>query len=435
MVSTADPLSLDDLRDAWPLLDPEERLEAFRCLAREDAEDFFLELAARTQAAVVAAEAPAVARRWLRLLPPDELADVLQEMPAERREAALAALDPAIAHEVRALLAYAEDVAGGLMSPRFARARPEMTVDEAVLYLRRQAGQRLEMIDYVYVLDAAQTLLGVVSLREIFVAPGASLVREIMRTEVRTLAEDLDQEEVARRVGRSGLLALPVVDGAGRLKGIVTVDDVVDVVEEEATEDIHRLGGLAALDAPYLQTGFGRMVRKRAGWLAILFVGEMLTASAMAAYEAEIARAVVLALFVPLIISSGGNSGSQATTLVIRAMALGQVRLRDWFRVIRRELATGLALGGILAAIGLVRILAWQGLFHTYGPEYGRVAATVAASLVGVVAWGTVAGSLLPFVLRRAGLDPASASAPFVATLVDVSGLVIYFTVARIVLL
>jgi magnesium transporter len=218
------------------------------------------------------------------------------------------------------------------------------------------------------------------------------------------------------------------------MKGIVTVDDIVAVVEEEATEDIQKFGGVEALGAPYLEVSFPAMLKKRAGWLALLFVGEMLTATAMAFFEDEIARAVVLAVFLPLIISSGGNSGSQASTLVIRAMALGEVRLRDWWRVAGREVATGLALGLILAAIGFVRIVLWERIGHVYGEHYLLVASTVSVSLVGVVLLGTLAGSLLPFALRRAGLDPASASAPFVATLVDVTGIVLYFTIASIFL-
>jgi magnesium transporter len=218
------------------------------------------------------------------------------------------------------------------------------------------------------------------------------------------------------------------------MQGIVTADDVVDVVREEATEDMQKLGGVEALEAPYLEIDMRRMIRKRVGWLCVLFLGEMLTASAMGFFEKEIARAVVLALFIPLIISSGGNSGSQATTLVIRAMALGEVKLRDWWRVVRREFLAGLGLGIVLAVIGFIRIVLWEGLFHTYGPHYVGIACTVAASLVGVVLWGTLAGSMLPFILRRLGFDPASASAPFVATLVDVSGLVIYFTAAAAIL-
>jgi magnesium transporter len=232
----------------------------------------------------------------------------------------------------------------------------------------------------------------------------------------------------------AGLMAIPVVDAEGRIKGIVTVDDIVDVVQEEATEDAQKFGGMEALEEPYLQIALTRMIKKRGGWLAALFLGEMLTASAMAFFEDEIARAVVLALFVPLIISSGGNSGSQASTLVIRAMALGEVRLRDWWRVVRREVIVGLALGSMLGLIGFVRIVAWQAVSPIYGVHYMRVAETVFISLIGVVMFGTIAGSVLPFVLRKLGFDPASASAPFVATLVDVTGLVIYFTVGSIML-
>jgi magnesium transporter len=218
------------------------------------------------------------------------------------------------------------------------------------------------------------------------------------------------------------------------MKGIVTVDDIVDVVQRAATEDIQKIGGMEALDTPYMQTSMLAMLKKRGGWLSALFLGEMLTASAMGYYEDEIAHAVILALFVPLIISSGGNSGSQATTLIIRAMALGEVTIGDWWRIIRREVAAGFLLGCLLATIGLFRILLWQAAFHTYGPHYVKVAFTVAVSLMGVVTWGTVAGSMLPFMIRRLNFDPASASAPFVATLVDVSGLMIYFNVAQLIL-
>jgi len=316
-----------------------------------------------------------------------------------------------------------------LMNPRFARLRPDMTADEAISYLRRQAGQ-VETIYYAYALDDSQRLLGVVSFRDLFAADRSKTVRDVMRVNFVSASEQMDQETVARLFTAHHLLAIPVLDSAGRMQGIVTVDDIVDVVQEEASEDIQKVGGMEALDAPYLQIGFWQMVRKRAGWLAILFVGEMLTATAMGYFEREIARAVVLALFVPLIISSGGNSGSQATTLVIRAMAIGEVRLRDWWRIIRRESSAGLVLGSALAMIGMARILVWQAIWKPYGQHYLVVGFTVAFSLMGVVLFGTVAGSMLPFVLRRVGLDPASASAPFVATLVDVTGLVIYFSIA-----
>jgi magnesium transporter len=284
------------------------------------------------------------------------------------------------------------------------------------------------------VLDQEQHLKGVVSFRDLFAAPGEKALAEVMRRDVIAVPDSLDEEAVAKIMTQHGLSALPVVDTDGAMRGIVTIDDIVEVVQHAATEDIHKLGGMEALDTEYLQTSFSSMIKKRAGWLSALFIGEMLTASAMGHYEDEIAKAVVLALFVPLIISSGGNSGSQATTLIIRAMALGEVRARDWWRILRRELSAGLTLGVILALIGMIRILVWQRAFHSYGAHYGQVALTVAASLVGVVAWGTLSGSMLPFVIRRMGFDPASASAPFVATLVDVSGLMIYFNVAQLIL-
>jgi magnesium transporter len=245
----------------------------------------------------------------------------------------------------------------------------------------------------------------------------------------------MDQEQLAQIFTEKHLLAVPIVDATGHMKGIVTVDDIVDVVSEEASEDIQKIGGTEALDGPYLEVGFLQMVRKRGGWLAALFLGEMLTATAMGHFEKEIAKATVLALFIPLIISSGGNSGSQATTLVIRAMALGEVRLKEWWRVVRREFASGLALGCMLGSIGYVRIILWQTIgWYDYGVYHQFVALSVALSLVGVVLFGTLAGSTLPFILRLLKFDPASASAPFVATLVDVTGLIIYFTVASMIL-
>jgi len=427
-------LLASDLLDAWPVLSPEERAEGFRLLAPGEAEELFVALDAREESQLLLALGRTERQLWMRQLPPDDAADLVQAAPDEVRDDLLALLDDPTRKEVVALLAYAEDDAGGLMSPRYVRVRPDMRVDEAIAYLRRQARERVETIYYIYVLDAQQRLLGVVSFRELFAAPAEKTVRDVMQTEPITVAEDLDQESVSQLIAQHDLMAVPVVDTEGRMKGIITIDDIVDVVEEEATEDIQKLGGSEALDAPYLEVGLLEMVRKRGVWLSVLFVGELFTASAMGYYEHEIARAVVLALFIPLVISSGGNSGSQASTLVIRAIALGEVRLRDWWRVLRREIATGLALGGLLGAIGLLRILLWPSRESLYGPHYGLVALSVGLALVGIVLWGAVAGSMLPFVLRRLGLDPATASAPFVATLVDVTGLMIYFTVASAVL-
>ncbi|MBI2614601.1 MAG: magnesium transporter [Gemmatimonadetes bacterium] len=421
------------LWEEWPGLSEGERVERFKTLPREEADEFFLSLAPVEQAALLRALPPGERRLWMRLLPPDDAVDLIQEAPSEEGPALLEMLDDATRTEVRALLAYAEDEAGGLMNPRFARVRPDMTADEAVSYLRKQAGQ-VETLYYAYVLDEGQRLEGVLSLRELFQAPGTKQVRELMHTELVTVPEDMDQEGVAHLYVEQDLLAIPVLDRAGRMKGIITFDDIADVVREEATEDAQKLGGMQALDEPYLKAPLAELVRKRAGWLTVLFVGELLTATAMAYFEEEIARAVVLALFVPLIISSGGNSGSQATTLVIRAMAVGEVKIRDWWRVLRREVGTGFALGSVLGALGVMRVVLWQAVGGAYGEHYLLLGLAVGITLAGVVLWGCLVGAMLPFVFRRFGLDPASASAPFVATLVDVTGLVIYFTVASLLL-
>lgn len=433
MVAEEYRLTLDEIRETWPMFSVEERVEAFSILDRETAQEFFLTISPHDRALLIFQLPEGERRLWIRLLPPDDAADVIQEFPEEKRSEIIPLLDERTRKEVSALLHYKEDVAGGLMNPRFARVRPDLTVDEAIPYLRRQA-QELESIYYVFVLDEHQHLLGVISFQDLFRAAPEKKISEIMKTDVVTVQENQDQEVVGRLFAQYKFVALPVVDGQHKLKGIITADDILQAVQEEATEDIQKLGGMEALDKPYFQISFFSMLKKRAGWLAALFLGEMLTASAMSHYQDEIAHAVILSLFVPLIISSGGNSGSQATTLVIRAIALGEIRLRDWLRVISRELMTGLGLGIILAAIGFIRIVVWHLLFKMYGEHYLLVASAVSCSLIGVVMWGTTAGSMLPFVLKRLGFDPASASAPFVATLVDVSGIIIYFTVSALIL-
>jgi magnesium transporter len=320
------------------------------------------------------------------------------------------------------------------MSPRYARLRPEMRIDEALSYIRRQTREQIETVYYLYVLDAQQRLLGVVSFRDLLMAPPDRTVRDVMHTDVVTVHEDMDQEAVSALFAHHNYLAVPVVDEAGRMKGIVNVDDIVDVVREEATEDLQKLGGMTALEIPYLETPLRDMLRKRGGWLSVLFVGELLTATAMTYFEHEIARAVFLAVFIPLIISSGGNSGSQASTLVVRALSLGELGLRDWWRVAGREIVSGLSLGAILGLLGFARVLLWQATFGTYGGHSLALALTVAGSLVGVVTFGSLAGAMLPLLLKRVGVDPAVASAPLVATLVDVSGIIIYFLTASLFL-
>jgi magnesium transporter len=428
-------LLADDLREIWSFASAEEKVEGFRSLPPAEGEELFLSLDTRAQAELLSALPANERQLWMRQLPPDDAADVCQAVDAETREPLLRLLDEPTRREVSALLAYAEDEAGGLMSPRYVGLRAEMSVDEAIKYLRRAARERAaETIYYIYVLDAQQRLIGVVSFRDLFAAPPERTVREVMRADVVSVRDDLDQEAVANVMAESDLMAVPVVDAEGRIRGIVTVDDIVDVVREEATEDIQKIGGTEALDAPYLEVGVLELVRKRAVWLTVLFLGQLLTATAMALYEDAIARAVVLALFIPLIISSGGNSGSQASTLVIRALAVGEVRLRDWGRVFVRELGTSLLLGVILGTIGLLRVVLWPAREEAFGEHFLLIGLTVAVSLVWIVVWGSIAGSMLPFVLRRLGFDPASASAPFVATVVDVTGLVIYFSVATAIL-
>lgn len=425
---------IDSLRERWSQLSRDETLIEFRKLSTQDAQEFFDELSAKEQSELVLRMGSSEQKLWLRVLAPDDAVDLLQQLPDESRHLFLDYIDPITRHEVTALSAYKEDVAGGLMSPRYARVRPEMSAAQAITYLRLQAMEQVETIYYIYVLDAEQHLLGEISLRELFAAPTHSPVRDVMHTDLYTADEHMDQEELGRVFAQEDLIAIPVVDSENRMKGIVTIDDIVDVVAEEATEDIQKIGGTEALEEPYLASTVGVMIRKRAGWLTILFLGEMLTATAMAAYEKEIAKAVILAVFLPMIISSGGNSGSQASTLVIRAMALNEVRLRDWFRVMKREIVSGAALGLILGTIGFARVIAWEWIFHSYGEHYMLLAIVVGLTLVMVVLWGSLSGALLPFVLRRCGFDPASASTPFVATMVDVTGVIIYFTISSIVL-
>jgi len=435
-MSAQNEIDIVELAEAWSLLPVEDRVGGFRQLDPGDAEEFFFDLDARDQAELLMALPGAERRIWIRLLPPDDAADLVQAAAEEARPGLLNLLDETKRREVSALLAYAEDEAGGLMSSRYARLRPDMTVDEAIAYLRRQAVASIEpeTIYYLYVLDGAQRLLGVLSFRDLFAAPGNRTIREIMTTDVVSAHEEMDQEAVAHLFSEHDLLAMPVVDADGVLKGIVTVDDIVDVVEEEATEDIQKLGGMAALDEPYLRTGFLSLVRKRVGWLTVLFFAQLLTATVIGRFSENIEAITALALFIPLILSSGGNSGSQASTLVIRALTIDEVRLRDWWRVARRELATGLTLGAALGLLGLGRIVVGAATGQSYDTDILRLALTLSASLVAVVLFGTLVGSMLPFALRRAGLDPASASGPLVATLSDVTGLLIYFSIASAII-
>jgi len=367
---------------------------------------------------------------------PDQQADLFRRIPEADRARYLKQLDQPTRDRLKLLLRYPGDTAGGLMTTEFVAVPDNWTVEQALHHIHN-VGDAKETVYAVYVYDPHdRRLVHVVSLRELVVADKQTHVGEVGEPRLPiTVGPRTDREEVARIIAKYDLLAVPVVDATGQVIGIVTVDDVIDALTSELTEDVQKFGGMEALDAPYTEIGLGTMIKKRAGWLCALFVSEMFTASAMSHFEHEIARAVVLALFIPLIISSGGNSGSQATSLIIRAMALREVTLRDWWRVAMRELPSGLALGVILGAIGVARILSWQALgWYDYGVHHVLIAVTVGSALVGVVTFGSLTGSMLPFLLRRLGFDPASASAPFVATLVDVTGIVIYFTIAALML-
>lgn len=425
---------LSVIHDEWPQLNSEKRKNKFSSLSRTDAEELFLNLNAPDQCELIDDLSNLEIRSWLRLLAPDDAADLIQEVKPERRDELLSLLDPQTKREVSALLAYAEDKAGGLMNSRFIRLRPNMNVDEAISYIRIQAKTQVETVYYSYVLDPEQKLVGVISFRELFASSANKKVDEIMHTDIVKISVDMDQEHIGQVFSKYELMAIPVIDNENKMVGIVTFDDIAQAIQEEATEDIHKIGGVESLDAPYLQISLTEMVKKRGGWLLILFIGEMFTASAMGYFENEIQRAVVLSMFLPLIISSGGNSGSQASTLIVRAMALGEIRLKDWWRVFARELAVGLSLGVLLGFIGLLRIYFWPWREQMYGQHYLLIAATVSTSVIGVVLWGALSGSMLPFILRRFKLDPASASAPAVATIVDVTGLIIYFSVASLIL-
>lgn len=387
-------------------------------------------------AAIVGRMPVEIAGRLLNAASNDRVADILHEMDEDRRALVLGTLDTDARLAVQTLMGYPPKTAGSIMTTEFVSVPSGWTVAETLDHVRRVERSR-ETVYAIYVLDPdSQALVGLVTLRRLITGePNAPILSVAHKSAPVTVDPMTGQEDVARLISKHDLLALPVVDDAHRVLGIVTVDDVIDTMVAETTEDVHRFGGMEALGKPYMKIGFAGMIRKRGGWLAALFLGEMLTATAMQHFETELEKAIVLTLFIPLIMSSGGNSGSQATSLIIRGLALGEVRLRDWWRVLLREIPTGLTLGAILGVIGIARILAWQWLgFYDYGPHWMLVALTVGVALTGIVTFGSAAGSMLPFLLQRIGFDPASASAPFVATLVDVTGLVIYFSVAIVIL-
>ncbi|NML21008.1 magnesium transporter [Pseudoflavitalea sp. G-6-1-2] len=381
----------------------------------------------------------------IRELPPFKTAELLNELPADDRTSFLEELPGKVVKELvkmlnpeerqitLSLLGYPEGSVGRLMTPDYISVDVEDTVQD-VLDLIREEGKEMETIDVIYVVDEKGEFVDDVRIREIILASPDRRVGDIIDYRYITLNVNDDQEEANQVFRMNNRVALPVVDDANILLGIVTIDDVLWVANEEFSEDIQKIGGTEALDEPYLEMPLGRLFKKRVVWLVVLFLGEMLTATVMKYFEDEIAKAVVLALFVPLIISSGGNSGSQASTLIIQAMAMGEITIAEWWRVLKREIISGLMLGTVLGIIGFTRVLFWNSVFHTYGEHGTEIAFTVGLSLIGVVLWGTISGSMLPIFLKKLGADPATSSAPFVATLVDVTGLLIYFSVAYMIL-
>jgi magnesium transporter len=440
--------ALRELFREWPPADvaevildlPEdEQVIIFRVLPAALAADVFEYIGVEEQQKLLRAMAHEQVVAILNEMSPDDRTALLEELPSAAARQLIRLLTPEERRVATALLGYPEDSVGRLMTPDFIQVKEDWTVQHVLDYVR-QYGRDSETLNFVYVVDDRGKLIDDVRMREFLLRPLTAKVSDIRdQSFVALNVGDLQQDalNVFRKYDRA---ALPVVDSNGVLVGIVTADDMLDVAEKEATEDIQKFGGMEALEEPYMRIPVWRMVRKRAGWLVILFLGEMLTATAMANYQEELAKALVLALFLPLIISSGGNSGSQASTLMIRAMALGEVTLRDWWRVMGREVQAGLSLGVILGAIGIMRVGAWaiigEQYFHQqpYGAHWPLVAFTVGIALVGVVLWGTLSGSMLPFLLRRVGADPATSSAPFVATLVDVTGLIIYFSIAMVIM-
>ncbi len=441
--------------------DPTELMEALSQLRAEDIAEGLRDLPPEAAAKVMAAmpfdravevfDEPEIASRRCSMLltmkdedagelidamSSDQQADLFREIPERERSRMLKLLPDPTRESLKHLLKYSPDTAGGIMTTEFTSIPSNWKVERALEFVSEVARAK-ETIYVIYVIDpATDTLVRVLPLRELLASPRTAAVMEIgPRRQPLTVHADTDREDVAKVISKYNLLAVPVVDDAMHVLGIVTVDDIIDTLVKEQTEDAQKFGGMEALDAPYMEIGFVSMIKKRAGWLCALFLSEMLTATAMQRFQGEIEKAAVLAMFIPLVMSSGGNSGSQATSLVIRALALRELKLKDWWRIAIRELPTGLTLGLILGIIGFTRIVLWQHLhIFSYGPHYLLVALTVGLALIGIVAFGSLAGSMLPFLLKRVGFDPASASAPFVATLVDVSGLVIYFSVAVLIL-
>jgi magnesium transporter len=413
---------------------PDSESRIIEAMSVHRAASVFKILDLNAQKSIIQTLPPGKTAGLLNELPPDDRTDFLEELPSNAVRELIKLLDNEERKITLSLLGYPENSVGRLMTPDYVYVYENNTVQQ-VLDTVRRVGKNSETIDVIYVINEKGELLDDIRIREFILASPEKRVRDLMDDRVIALNAYQDQEEAAEVFKMNNRVALPVVSNSNKLLGIVTIDDILWVAAEEFSEDIQKIGGTQALEAPYLEIPLFKLFRKRIGWLVVLFLGEMLTATAMAFFQDEIAKAVVLALFIPLIISSGGNSGSQASTLIIQAMAVGEIRIQDWWKVMRRELLSGLLLGAVLGIVGFFRIMIWQSINpHLYGEHWLSIAFTVGFALVGVVLWGTLSGSMLPILLKKLGADPAASSAPFVATLVDVTGLIIYFSVAFLLL-
>jgi len=410
-----------------------DRAIVFRILPKENSYKTFEYLEFEIQEELLKSLAKEEVAEILNEMSPDDRTEFLEELPGPVVKELVRLLSPEERLIAVKLLGYPEDSIGRIMTPDFIAVKSEWTIEKVLNHIRK-IGKEVEYIDTIFATDSAGKIQDEITIKEVLLAKPESIVQEIMNDTYVSLNVMDDKEKAVEMFKEYDLYVIPVVNDENYLVGIVTADDVIDVIEEEATEDIQKFGGMEALDDPYISVPLLQMVKKRAGWLVFLFLGEMLTATAMGFFESEIAKAVILALFVPLIISSGGNSGSQAATLTIRAMALGEITLKDWWRVMKREVISGLLLGTILGIIGFFRIFLWTTFTNMYGEHWFLIALTIFFTLIGVVLWGTLSGSMLPFILKKFGLDPATSSAPFVATMVDVLGLIIYFTIASFIL-
>ena len=432
---TLSELQPTDIAELFAAIPEEDQLTIFNVLPKELTAESFDYFDLNTQKNLIEEFDSHQLADILNRMSPDDRTSLFEELPAPEVTRLLILLNPAERKIAQNLLGFPESSIGRLMTPDYVAVKPHWKIQFVLEYIRR-VGHNSETLNVIYVVDDGGYLIDDIKVREFLLASPSETVEDLMDNKFEVLHAMDDQEIAVQHFRSLNRVALPVVDAKGILVGIVTVDDILDVAEEEDTEDIQKLGGVEALDEPYLDVPIRTMFVKRVSWLVVLFLSEMLTATAMGFFEGELQKAIVLTLFIPLIMSSGGNSGSQAATLIIRAMALGEVKIKDWWRIMRREIITGLALGSTLGFIGFLRVTTWS-LFsdmYGHGTTMVLVAATIAFSLVGIVLWGSLAGSMMPIFLKRLGLDPATSSAPFVATLVDVTGLIIYFTIAMAIL-